>query len=70
MTWIKPSFAWVLYRSGYGFKDKNQERILKIKLKHESIAIFLSKCECGIGKGGGIGRVQWDPARDIFLCKN
>lgn len=30
MTWIKPSFAWVLYRSGYG-KKHNQNRILKIK---------------------------------------
>ena len=33
MTWIKPSFAWVLYRSGYGLKH-NQERILKIKIGH------------------------------------
>ena len=35
MTWIKPSFAWVLYRSGYARKH-NQTRILKIKLSHES----------------------------------
>lgn len=27
MTWIKPSFAWVLYRSGYAQKH-NQQRIL------------------------------------------
>ena len=31
MTWIKPSFAWVLYRSGYASKH-NQTRIIKIKL--------------------------------------
>ena len=37
MTWIKPSFAWVLYRSGYG-KKKNQTRILKIKLSHDTVA--------------------------------
>ena len=37
MTWIKPSFAWVLYRSGYG-KKKNQTRILKIKLSHNTVA--------------------------------
>ena len=30
MTWIKPSFAWMLYRSGYASKH-NQNRILKIK---------------------------------------
>ena len=34
MTWIKPSFAWMLYRSGYATKTR-QEAILKIKLTHE-----------------------------------
>ena len=38
MTWIKPSFAWVLYRAGYGHKDKNQSRILKVKLSHAAVA--------------------------------
>ena len=85
MTWIKPSFAWVLYRSGYG-KKKNQTRILKIKLSHDTVASellfqlqnrlnlfdrnfiqgILSECRCGHGGGGGNGRVQWDPARDIL----
>ena len=37
MTWIKPSFAWVLYRSGYA-KKHNQERILKIKLSHQTVS--------------------------------
>ena len=26
MTWIKPSFAWVLYRSGYAAKHNQGER--------------------------------------------
>merc|ERR1719353_2039225 len=34
MTWIKPSFAWVLHRSGYGRKP-GQNRVLKVKLLHE-----------------------------------
>ena len=38
MTWINPSFAWMLYRSGYGHKDQNQKRILKIKVPHEVMA--------------------------------
>lgn len=46
---IKPSFAWVLYRAGYGFKDDNQERILKVKLPHEAVAEILSRCSCGHG---------------------
>lgn len=65
MTWVKPSFAWVLYRSGYGRK-KNQERILKIKIAHDALASLLSKCACGHGHGGTLGRVQWDPERDIM----
>ena len=43
MTWIKPSFAWVLYRSGYGRKHR-QERILKLKLPHSLVAELL--CDC------------------------
>ena len=66
MTWIKPSFAWVLYRAGYGHKDKNQRRILKIKLRHDAVAEILSRCAHGHGGGGTEGRVQWDPARDLM----
>ena len=65
MTWVKPSFAWVLYRSGYGRKH-NQERVLKIKLPHEAVASLLSRCACKKGGGGTKGRVQWDPARDLL----
>ena len=41
MTWIKPSFAWMLYRSGYATKTR-QEAILKIKLTHEGFLEILS----------------------------
>ncbi len=33
MTWIKPSWAWMLYRAGYSYKDPGQERILALKMK-------------------------------------
>jgi hypothetical protein len=65
MTWVKPSFAWVLYRSGYAQKH-NQTRILKVKLSHENLAKLLSACMCKEGGGGTKGRVQWDPARDLL----
>jgi hypothetical protein len=65
MTWIKPSFAWVLYRSGYARKH-NQTRILKLKLPHDAVAELLSQCQCKHGGGGSKGRVQWDPARDLM----
>lgn len=65
MTWIKPSFAWMLYRSGYGTKH-NQERVLKIKVNHQTMAKLLKVCKCKEGGGGSLGRVQWDPARDLY----
>lgn len=43
MTWIKPSWAWVLYRSGYSYKDPGQSRILALKMKHERFAGLLEK---------------------------
>eukprot|EP01013_Petalomonas_cantuscygni_P015922 TRINITY_DN32847_c0_g1_i1.p1 TRINITY_DN32847_c0_g1~~TRINITY_DN32847_c0_g1_i1.p1 ORF type:complete len:266 (-),score=8.30 TRINITY_DN32847_c0_g1_i1:664-1461(-) len=65
MTWFKPSFAWVLYRSGYASKH-NQTRVLKLTLPHEALASLLSECQCRPGGGGSLGRVQWDPARDLL----
>lgn len=69
MTWIKPSFAWVLYRSGYATKH-NQNRILKIKLPHDALAKILNQCACKVGGGGSYGRVQWDPARDLYSVED
>jgi hypothetical protein len=45
MTWIKPSWAWMLYRSGYSYKDAGQERILALKMRH---ADFLRLLRCGV----------------------
>jgi len=47
MTWIKPSFAWMLYRCGYGRKH-NQNRVLKIKLGHEVFRDILKGCNLTI----------------------
>ncbi|KAI1117117.1 ATP-dependent RNA helicase DHX8 [Nemania sp. NC0429] len=41
MTWIKPSWCWMMYRAGYSYKDKNQARILAIKMKHEHFIALL-----------------------------
>ena len=35
MTWIKPSFLWMMYRAGWGKKDENQKRILAIDISIE-----------------------------------
>merc|ERR1739848_568409 len=76
MTWIKPSFGWILYRSGYGHKP-GQNRVLKIKLPHDALGELLSQCHCvntnkatrsarDTQGAGSNGKVQWDPERDIM----
>lgn len=41
MTWIKPSFLWMMYRSGWGTKE-NQNRILAIDISREGFEEILS----------------------------
>ncbi|KAG5643309.1 hypothetical protein DXG03_001193 [Asterophora parasitica] len=73
MTWIKPSWCWMMYRSGYSFKDERQERILALKMKHEHFHQLLSAAS--VTSGGQLTaedkkkpvRVQWDPERTPTL---
>src|SRR5437588_7274115 len=41
MTWIKPSFMWMMYRSGWGTKE-GQERILAVEMTREGFEWALS----------------------------
>lgn len=80
MTWIKPSFGWMLYRSGYATKHR-QERILKIKLSHEGFQtilfqaiptsfepnLFISEDDWRRTLQHSEVRYQWDPDRDLSL---
>jgi hypothetical protein len=43
MTWIKPSWAWMLYRAGFSYKDRGQERILALKMRHADFVALLNK---------------------------
>jgi len=42
MTWIKTNFLWMMYRSGWGEKDKNQMATLGIWLKREAFERILA----------------------------
>lgn len=61
MTWIKPSFLWMMYRSGWATKE-NQERILAIKLQQLCIPeieedreiILLFTCKWNYEHGLGV----------------
>src|SRR3954467_13963116 len=41
MTWIKPNFLWMMYRSGWGTKE-DQEVTLAIKLRRDAFDEILS----------------------------
>lgn len=78
MTWIKPSFGWMLYRSGYASKH-NQEAILKIKLSHAGFLEILAQSvetsfnrhvyESDLAWSRALAnsevRHQWDPERGL-----
>ncbi len=77
MTWIKPSFLWMMYRAGWGYKDEGQARILAIDIAREGFEWALahgcaSHPEPGMDeqewdalKKRSPVRVQWDPERDL-----
>ena len=79
MTWIKPSFLWMMYRSGWATKQ-GQNRILAIdmdRIGFEEIVVnavtstFDDKLYSNIEEWKNAikdseVRIQWDPERDIF----
>ncbi|GKT48117.1 uncharacterized protein ColSpa_08298 [Colletotrichum spaethianum] len=71
MTWIKPSWAWMLYRAAYSYKDPGQAHILALKMRHEDFIGLLRKGNLahhgGGSKDSGGVRIQWDPERDVRL---
>ena len=71
MSWIKPSLGWMLYRARYGSKDKNQARILKVKLSHAVVTEILSNASLASSARASenICRVQWDPERDMWASQ-
>jgi len=69
MTWVKPGFLWMMYRSGWASK-KDQEHILAVHvrkawlfdaLKHH--AVLINHSNAGRSKDKDIV-VQWDPDHD------
>ncbi|WP_157244597.1 DUF4291 domain-containing protein [Nonomuraea typhae] len=67
MTWIKPSFLWMMYRCGYATKP-GQARVLAIEITRAGFAWALSHATLSHEGGEEVRRspvrVQWDPERD------
>jgi hypothetical protein len=78
MTWIKPSFLWMAYRSGWATKT-DQEHVLAIEitragfewaLAHSSLSHYegsvdATQEEWERRKEASPVRIQWDPERDL-----
>jgi hypothetical protein len=79
MTWIKPSFLWMMYRAGWGYKDQNQRRILAIDITRTGLKWALehscpSHPDPSLSlddwtrlKDSAPVRIQWDPERNLRL---
>lgn len=78
MTWIKPSFLWMMYRCGWAQKE-GQERVLAIDIKREGFDFAVNNAIASSVGASGLSaeewkrrvagsdiRVQWDPEKDIF----
>jgi Domain of unknown function (DUF4291) len=42
MSWIKPNFLWIMYRSGWGTKE-GQETTLAVRLSREFFELILAR---------------------------
>lgn len=78
MTWIKPSFLWMMYRCGWCEKE-NQEHVLAIDMKREAFDQIVAEAVLSTYNAAEDGsfeawqnkvkasqvRCQWDPEKDI-----
>jgi len=80
MTWIKPSFRWMMYRSGWGAKP-GQERVLAVRISRQGFEWALAHAclshhdrdhhasaeEWKAQLAASPVRIQWDPERSTAL---
>ncbi|WP_318204680.1 DUF4291 domain-containing protein [Streptomyces sp. SCL15-4] len=78
MTWVKPSFLWMMYRCGWGTKE-NQETVLALDITREGFewalrhaclshyvpALHPDQAAWKQELARSPARVQWDPERDL-----
>ncbi|WP_129787207.1 DUF4291 domain-containing protein [Promicromonospora panici] len=76
MTWVKPSFCWMMYRCGWATKP-GQERVLAVRMSREGFEQALGMASLShfdrrlyddaaawaAQKAASPVRVQWDPER-------
>ncbi|QIQ04756.1 DUF4291 domain-containing protein [Streptomyces liangshanensis] len=80
MTWVKPSFLWMMYRCGWGLKE-GQETVLAVEISREGFdwalrhacparydrRVYADQASWKRELKRAPARVQWDPERDLRL---
>ncbi|ATE53861.1 DUF4291 domain-containing protein [Actinosynnema pretiosum] len=66
MTWIKPSYLWLMHRSNWARKP-GQERVLAVRITREGWERALAQAVLTDSPGleGARVHVQWDPERSL-----
>ncbi|MEU2389358.1 DUF4291 domain-containing protein [Streptomyces sp. NPDC007369] len=68
MTWIKPSFLWLMHRSNWAAKP-GQERVLAVRITREGWEEALARAVPTTADPADVDRaavhVQWDPERSL-----
>lgn len=68
MTWIKPSFLWLMHRSNWARKP-GQERVLAVRMTREGWEQALSRAVRTTADPKALARaevhLQWDPERSV-----
>jgi hypothetical protein len=81
MSWIKPNFLWMMYRSGWGTKE-DQEAVLGLKLRRRFFDEILASAVASTFGASGFSshgdwasavaksevRLQWDPDHNPRGC--
>jgi len=79
MTWIKPSFLWLMYRSNWGHKKKGKQKILAIHITragwdkalslgvptHPEPTVYPQASKWESEFEGAHVHIQWDTERSI-----
>ncbi|MFD9074170.1 DUF4291 domain-containing protein [Streptomyces lasiicapitis] len=68
MTWIKPSFLWLMHRSNWARKP-GQERVLAVRITRQGWEDALSQAVLTTADPAAVAQatvhVQWDPERSL-----
>ncbi|MEU1520413.1 DUF4291 family protein [Streptomyces sp. NPDC005811] len=68
MTWIKPSFLWLMHRSNWARKP-GQERVLAVRMTRQGWEEALSRAVLTTADPAAVAQaavhVQWDPERSL-----